>query len=251
MPASIADLIVSPNAENSQGRENPIPTFFCLRPKYFQKTSCLMLYFCECNSEMTNSTKALGTVLKEFRIKAKFSQRQLADKSGVPYTLISALENGRRTAGSRIAGKLVAALRLEGKDREQFLELAKLTSKRIRLSVAEESEKEVPSAWLKFLKFLVPEWEISEISFPKSGIYDLLLTKSDRWICGVIFRSGLTILVWNPDLEGGLANTQPLRALIDEATAQGKTKKDFHSIAKKGRASGYEMRFFGDLLGNG
>ncbi|MEI6073309.1 MAG: helix-turn-helix transcriptional regulator [Verrucomicrobiae bacterium] len=199
---------------------------------------------------MTNSPQALGTVLKEFRAQAKFSQRQLADKSGVPYSLISALENGRRTAGNRIAGKLVDALHLVGKDRAQFLTLAKLTSKRIRLSVAEESEKEVPSAWLKFLKFLVPEWEIAEISFPKSGIYDLLLTKSDRWICGVIFRSGLTLLVWNPGLEGGLADTHALRALIEEATTQRKTKKDFHSIAEKGRASGYEIRFFGDFLGS-
>jgi len=210
--------------------------------------ACVLLYRMQYNAcDMTRSPQHFGRMLKKFRLKIGFSQRQLADKTTVPYSLISALENGKRTAGEKIAFKLVSALGLQGTLKEDFLESAKLTSKRIRLSIPDETEKQDPSLWLKFLKFLVPSWEIKEICFSPTGVYDMRITRTDLSICGVAFVTGKILLVSNPGLDGGLADTQAIRNLVQEAEKMEANRENFRSLVERGMKAGIKMEIFGKL----
>ena len=81
-----------------------------------------------------------GRLLKDTRDANGFmTQAELKRLSGVPVTLISALENGRRTAGKKISTNLANALRLQGKSRTEFMDLAKSTT--IRFKKAEKIEQ--------------------------------------------------------------------------------------------------------------
>ena len=51
-----------------------------------------------------------GDLLQGFRLKHGFSQKALAEKSGIPQTVISACENGKRKLTRRTAVKLANAL---------------------------------------------------------------------------------------------------------------------------------------------
>ena len=58
-----------------------------------------------------------GDLLQGFRLKHGLSQKELAEKSGIPQTVISACENGKRKLTRRTAMKLAAAL---GENVEKF-----------------------------------------------------------------------------------------------------------------------------------
>lgn len=51
-----------------------------------------------------------GTVLRGARLKEEMTQKELADKTGIPQRHISEMENGKRAIGKNRAEKLASAL---------------------------------------------------------------------------------------------------------------------------------------------
>ena len=76
--------------------------------------------------------------LRAARAARGLSVRELEKASGVSFSLISALENGRRSAGPKTIRKLVRAFRLRGAERQRFLDLGGDTSGRHRVRVDEK-----------------------------------------------------------------------------------------------------------------
>ena len=73
------------------------------------------------------------TMLRELRAQSKFSLRALAERSKVPHSYISNIENGRRPVGQKVAGVLADVFGLKGKKREQFLLAAAQDSPRDKI----------------------------------------------------------------------------------------------------------------------
>lgn len=63
----------------------------------------------------------LASILRARRSDAGLSLRALAEKSGIPHSFISNIENARRPVGQKAAAKLAVALGLAGLKRDQFL----------------------------------------------------------------------------------------------------------------------------------
>jgi transcriptional regulator with XRE-family HTH domain len=64
--------------------------------------------------------------LKEFRIKAGLSLRDLAEKSGLNFTTIHELETGKRKARLVTAGKLAIALGIEWRQLTDIIDVKEL-----------------------------------------------------------------------------------------------------------------------------
>lgn len=69
------------------------------------------------NAEGSGLEPVPGRLLQSFRLKHVISQRQLAEKSGIGQTVLSAYENGRRPLSRKAAIKIGKAL---GEDPCQF-----------------------------------------------------------------------------------------------------------------------------------
>jgi ribosome-binding protein aMBF1 (putative translation factor) len=63
--------------------------------------------------ERIEKYKKSGLVLRGMRYREGFSQKKLAEKSGVTQNEISNIENGKRTVGKKIAEKLAKALNFD------------------------------------------------------------------------------------------------------------------------------------------
>jgi transcriptional regulator with XRE-family HTH domain len=74
--------------------------------------------------------KLFGRELKESRMAAGLTLRALAERAGVQFSNISAIESGRVIAGAKQAAKLVNGLDLKGRKRERLLLAASLSSRR-------------------------------------------------------------------------------------------------------------------------
>ena len=81
---------------------------------------------------------AFADCLRAARAARGLSVRELEKESGISFSLISALENRRRSAGPDTLKKLAAALRLRGTERDLFLKLGGDTSCRHRVQVNEK-----------------------------------------------------------------------------------------------------------------
>lgn len=63
--------------------------------------------------ERIEKYKKTGLVLRGMRYRENFSQKKLAEKSGVTQNEISNIENGKRTVGKKVAEKLAKALNFD------------------------------------------------------------------------------------------------------------------------------------------
>lgn len=72
----------------------------------------------------------IGKLLKNHRKKAKLTQPQLAETSGVATSIVNDLENGIRTAGCKTFDKIARGLNLSDEDRFEFVMLGLQLSKR-------------------------------------------------------------------------------------------------------------------------
>lgn len=76
---------------------------------------------------ITAARRAFGNTLKSCREKHGLSLRDIGQRTGVPYACVSMLESGQRGIGPSHAAKIAAALKLEGRKRDNFLTLASKT----------------------------------------------------------------------------------------------------------------------------
>jgi len=74
--------------------------------------------------------KFFGRQLKESRMAAGLTLRALAERAGIHFSNISAIESGRIIAGSKQAIRLVEGLSLKGQKRERLLFAASISSRR-------------------------------------------------------------------------------------------------------------------------
>ena len=65
--------------------------------------------------------ESFGAQLSALRQKAEFTNQQLADRAGIPRSLIAGLQSGRRRIGERQALRLGGALGLEGEALDTFI----------------------------------------------------------------------------------------------------------------------------------
>lgn len=63
--------------------------------------------------ERTEKYKKSGLVLRGMRYREGLSQKSLAEASGITQNEISNIENGKRTVGKKVAGKLAKALNFD------------------------------------------------------------------------------------------------------------------------------------------
>ena len=73
-------------------------------------------------------TTHFSDVLAELRHKAGLTNKQLAEKAGVPRSLIAGLQSGKRRVGEKNARQIAQALNLEGEDLLEFIFMAIDTS---------------------------------------------------------------------------------------------------------------------------
>jgi transcriptional regulator with XRE-family HTH domain len=79
---------------------------------------------------IVENRKLFGQVLRESRKAAGLTLRGLAERAGVQFSNISAIESGRIIAGAKQATKLVEGLGLRGQQKEDLLLAASLSSRR-------------------------------------------------------------------------------------------------------------------------
>lgn len=79
---------------------------------------------------MASKPRPFGRHLRELRLQREYSVRKLAAISGVEYSLISKIENGRKTAGPVTIEKLANTLELIGDARDAFVQAGSAQSKR-------------------------------------------------------------------------------------------------------------------------
>jgi transcriptional regulator with XRE-family HTH domain len=92
-------------------------------------------------------TETFGEQLSNLRRDRNLTVQQLADRAGVPATLISGLQTNSRQVGENNARKIAEALHLSGKELDQFVYAAINTSAERVL----ESSKGYPAEMLNFL----------------------------------------------------------------------------------------------------
>lgn len=114
------------------------------------------------------SEPALPELLRDLRSKSGFSLRGLAEKSKIPHSYISNIEQGRRPVGQKAAGKLADAFGLKGGRRDQFLLAAAQASPRDKIL---RSAKQLPAKVLnalamKVIQQLAREHDGIEVSSP-------------------------------------------------------------------------------------
>ena len=122
------------------------------------------------------SDPTLPALLRELRIASSLSLRGLAEKSGIPHSYISNIENGRRPVGQKAAAKLAAALGLTGERRDQFLLAAAQDSPRDKVlrSAMQLPSKVINAFALKVIKELAQEHDDLELNMWTSESQKLL-----------------------------------------------------------------------------
>lgn len=116
--------------------------------------------------------------------------RALGEQAQVPHSLIVALENQKRSAGPKTAKKLADALKLEGQQRDEFLEAAKHTSQRNRLSNERRLKSNFEQVVFSFLSSLqgLTRSEIREVIACKNSLFDLIAIRKDDSAVGFILK---------------------------------------------------------------
>jgi transcriptional regulator with XRE-family HTH domain len=88
---------------------------------------------------MSDERKQFGKLLRRLRDDDRLTLRELAKRSKVPFTGISAIEHGRAIAGMKTATKLADGLKLRAELRDSFILAASISSRKVNPAQGDSS----------------------------------------------------------------------------------------------------------------
>jgi transcriptional regulator with XRE-family HTH domain len=151
---------------------------------------------------MSQKNESFDELLRRHRCARKqLSVRKLATLSGVEYSLISKLENGKKSAGPATVEKLANALRLVGAQRDEFVKAGCAQSKRsaqaLGPTMANPFFRAVLGELLRTLGFTgeVMEFRAEPPSDHGVARYDFSVTLVDGKRLGIDFKNEKILVV--------------------------------------------------------
>ncbi|WP_441248043.1 ATP-binding protein [Kitasatospora sp. McL0602] len=113
-----------------------------------------------------------GALLREFRLKAGWTQEELAEQSGVSMHAISVLEAGRRTPRLSSVNRLAAALGLDADAREQLVAAVRAEPATDRAADQEAAEPAADEAPAPVVPRLLP-YDVADFTGRDAALTDL------------------------------------------------------------------------------
>lgn len=158
--------------------------------------------------------RLFGHSLRESRKAAGLTLRGLAERSGIQFSNISAIEAGRILAGMKQATKLVDGLRLKGEQKENLLLAASLSSRR------SNPNPQGASPQVAFLRSL--PWMLQRLGLKTlSGIPEISLCKIPELPEG---HPPLAVVFEQPSLNKWIKNSPSLKAEVKKYIQNNPTK---------------------------